>query len=110
MKLENIDEYLIYGSWICYFLWFILLVVWSQTNTSTNIYKYTIKSHQDEKKYTYDFEIGGTKLTEEVIMGGMKNYMLLSLLQRLNNRETNLDKLEYRSIDFHIEKYFNMNY
>jgi hypothetical protein len=43
--------------------------------------------------YTYDTKIGDSVLKEKVIIGGMVEYGLMSLLQTLNGREPDLTKL-----------------
>ena len=63
-----------------------------------NLLEYNAQNPEQVAKYTYDFVIGETRLTEEVIMGCMKDYILLSLLQSLNNRQTDLGTLEKKQI------------
>ena len=43
--------------------------------------------------YTYDTKIGDSILKEKVVIGGMVEYGLMSLLQKLNGREPDLTKL-----------------
>jgi hypothetical protein len=48
-------------------------------------------------RYTYNTKIGETLLTETVIMGGMFEYGLMSILQKLNGREPDLSKLQVKA-------------
>jgi hypothetical protein len=48
-------------------------------------------------RYTYNTKIGETLLTETVIMGGMIDYGLMRILQKLNGREPDLSKLQVKA-------------
>ena len=53
--------------------------------------------NDNSARYTYDTRIGNITLKETVVMGGMFDYKLMGLLQKLNERTEDLRKLQFKN-------------